>query len=321
MNRHCATIPAVEEPPSRPVWSVMIPTFNCCQFLRTTLGSVLQQDVGVQAMQIEVVDDYSTDDDVQRIVDEVARGRVTVFRQRQNVGHVRNFATCLRRARGRLVHLLHGDDYVAPGFYETLESAFRQEPSAGAAFCRAIYVDEAGVHVGMTDVEQQAPGLLDNAAQTLAAEQRIMTPSVVVRRAVYEELGGFDERLLCAEDWEMWVRIASRYPIWYEPQPLAYYRMHSASNTGRNERSGSNVRYTHLAIELFSHHLPPGTCRAVVGRAKQSYACAALRSAFQLARCGDLAGAAEVARQGLRLSRSPRVLCRAVAAECRRLLV
>ena len=41
-----------------------------------------------------------------------------------------------------------------------------------------------------------------------------MTPSIVVRRSVYERLGSFDRRLVCAEDWEMWVRIAAHYPIW-----------------------------------------------------------------------------------------------------------
>ena len=43
-----------------------------------------------------------------------------------------------------------------------------------------------------------------------------MTPCIVVRRSVYEELGGFDDRLACAEDWEMWVRVAARFPVYYE---------------------------------------------------------------------------------------------------------
>ena len=46
--------------------------------------------------------------------------------------------------------------------------------------------------------------------------------SIAVRREAYECLGGFDARLKCSEDWEMWVRIAARYPIWHEPAPLAY---------------------------------------------------------------------------------------------------
>ena len=45
----------------RPVWSVMIPTYNCARYLRETLASVLAQDPGPDQMQIEVIDDCSTD--------------------------------------------------------------------------------------------------------------------------------------------------------------------------------------------------------------------------------------------------------------------
>ena len=79
-----------------------------------------------------------------------------------------------------------------------------------------------------------------------------MTPCIVVRRSVYEELGGFDDRLACAEDWEMWVRVAARFPVYYEERPLACYRLHDDSNTGRNLRSGLNLEYTRRAIEIFA---------------------------------------------------------------------
>ena len=71
-----------------------------------------------------------------------------------------------------------------------------------------------------------------------------MTPCIVVRRSVYEELGGFDDRLACAEDWEMWVRLAARFPVYYEERPLACYRLHGNSNTEGTCATGrvSNTR-------------------------------------------------------------------------------
>src|SRR5438128_483601 len=110
-------LPVTEGSMPRPLWSVMIPTFHCARFLRQTLESVLSQDPGPDVMQIEVIDDCSTQDDPESVVRAVAGERVHFFRQPKNVGHTRNFETCLQRARGYLVHLLHGDDAVLPGFY------------------------------------------------------------------------------------------------------------------------------------------------------------------------------------------------------------
>src|SRR4051794_32849163 len=75
----------------RPRWSVMIPTFNCANYLAETLQSVLAQNPGEEAMQIEVVDDRSTKDDPERVVQEIGRGRVKFFRKPVNEGAILNF--------------------------------------------------------------------------------------------------------------------------------------------------------------------------------------------------------------------------------------
>ena len=127
---------------SRPLWSVMIPAYNCSQYLIENIRSVLQQDPGPERMQIEVVDDFSTDTDVESLVREIGKGRVGFFRQSQNVGSLRNFETCLNRATGHYIHLLHGDDQVNPGFYAEIEKLFTLFPEAGAAFTGFVFVDE-----------------------------------------------------------------------------------------------------------------------------------------------------------------------------------
>jgi glycosyltransferase involved in cell wall biosynthesis len=92
----------------------MIPTYHCAAYLRETLESVLAQDPGPERMQIEVIDDHSTADDPEAVVREPASDRVAFHRQSRNVvGHVASFNTCLRRARGGLVHLLRGASAVA----------------------------------------------------------------------------------------------------------------------------------------------------------------------------------------------------------------
>jgi glycosyltransferase involved in cell wall biosynthesis len=284
----------------------MIQTFNCAQYLTQTLQSVLEQDPGAEHMQIQVVDDHSTQDDPEAVVRKMGHGRVEFYRQSCNVGITENFATCLQNSRGRLVHLLHGDDYVLDGFYERMQRGFDADARIGAAFCRHYLLADSGRTI--STLEQEVSGVLDNWLQRLASEQRIMTPSMVVRREVYEAVGGFDARLICSEDWEMWVRIAARYPIWYEAQPLAVYRMHSHSNTGRHVRTAEDMRYTRAAIDMFADYLPAPQAAAIVRGAKQTYALSALRMARVLLEQRDLQGFRAQFQEALRLSRSAKVL-------------
>ena len=287
----------------------MIPTFNCGRFLEQTLRSVLDQDTGIAHMQIEVIDDASTMDDPAEIVRRIGKGRVTFYRQPANVGHIRNFAACLNRARGHLVHLLHGDDFVSPGFYAALERGFNADRRVGAAFCRYAFVDSEDRFKSFSALEGAEAGCLDDGLERLAEEQRIATPSIAVRRAAYEQLGAFDERLRCSEDWEMLVRIAARYKIWYEPRPLASYRMHEDSNTGRHRRLAQELEYSRQAIAIFRDYLPKQS-RQAANRAQDTYAGVALTMAEELLLRGDIEAVDAHLRCALRLSCSPRIVLR-----------
>jgi glycosyltransferase involved in cell wall biosynthesis len=240
----------------RPLWSVMIPTYNCANSLQQTLESVLAQDPGPELMQIQVVDDCSTKDDPEAVVKTVGQGRVEFFRQSGNVGAIANFNTCLWRSCGQLIHILHGDDLVNDSFYSCLERPLIEHEAVGAAFCRQIYIDEYGHQRLITRLEQPNSGMLKNALELLAVSNRIPPPSIVIKRWVYEALGGYDLRLFHAADWEMWVRIAAHYPIWYEVEPLAIYRVHATSDTSRLYQTGANMQNRRECISICHNYLP-----------------------------------------------------------------
>ena len=316
MTSLVTAIPVLPEGTIRPRWSVMIPTFNCAHYLEGSLGSVLAQDPGPGAMQIAVVDDGSSDDP-EAVVARLAPRRVEFHRQPANLGVVHNLTDCIRRSRGEIVQLLHGDDAVRPGFYETMGQAFDLRPDIGAAFCRQIFIGPDGQWRAISPLERSDSGVLEDAAAHLAVEQRIMTPSICVRRAVYEQLGGFHHELLCAVDWEMWVRIAVHHPVWFEVEPLALYRMHDDSNTGRNVRTGADIRFTKRAIEIISGHLPPDRAGQVAARARATYAQSALTIAQDALRRRDASTAMAQIAGALGLDRTPRTAMRAAAAVLR----
>lgn len=303
------TVPPVSEGTPRPLWSVMIPTYNCAKYLRETLKGVLAQDLGPDVMQIEVVDDRSTKDDPVAVVEELGHGRVSFYRQPENVGHTRNFETCLQRSRGKLIHLLHGDDCVRDGFYCKMQRAFEQNLEIGAAFCRHIFTDEHSHWHYISDLEQLESGVLNNWLERLASQQCIQAPSVVVRRDVYERLGGFDRRIsCCGEDWEMWVRIAAHYPVWYEVEPLAEYRMRSTSLSGSAVHTSKDIQDVRKAIEIYQLYLPKTIASKLSNQARENFALYALNTVRQMIAAGDMAVAITRIREALKCSRSLRVI-------------
>jgi glycosyltransferase involved in cell wall biosynthesis len=287
----------------------MIPTYNCASYLRETLRSVLAQDLGPETMQIEVVDDHSTKDDPEAVVAELGQGRVSFFRQPVNAGHVRNFNTCLQRSRGQLVHLLHGDDQVRSGFYQKIGRAFADHPEIGAAFCRYMAMDEDGHWQHIVRLEQRQSGILPGWLERIATGQRLQTPAMVVRRDVYERLGGYDRRIrYYGEDWEMWVRIAAEYPVWYEVEPLALYRVHSNSLSGRSLRTGENAQDLRQVIEIIGAYLPPDRAAELTRTANRENAFACLRRARRLLGGHHLRPALAQLLEAPRFSRAPHVL-------------
>jgi glycosyltransferase involved in cell wall biosynthesis len=250
----------------------MIPTYNCAQHLEAALRSVLDQDPGPERMQIEVVDDASSDFP-EAVVERVGRGRVGFHRQPTNLGHTANFSTAIERSRGELVHLLHGDDAVLPGFYQRLEMGFAADPEVGAAFCRTVMISAEGHWLSISPLEQQFAGVLQNAMLLLASRHRIYPPSMVVRRSAYELLGSYHPDLrACGEDWEMYVRIASRFSVWHEPGSLALYRIHSDSLLARNVANGACARDSLRALRIFKTYLPNQIRKQAVANGRRSIA-------------------------------------------------
>lgn len=254
----------------RPLWSVMIPVYNCLFYLQTALESVLAQDRGVALMQIEVVDDASTDGDVFALVQSIGKGRVGYYRQSENLGSLRNFETCLNRARGELVHLLHGDDAVMPDFYTTMESLFETDPELGMACSRYSYIDAAGKLLHKGKLVQGEAGRIRNWLQQLASSHGIQPPGVVVKRSVYEALGGF-YAVHYGEDWEMWCRIAQKYPVVYTPQVLALYRQHPDNISSRFLANGQVLQDISKVIGLIAPMLPESQRPAVMRAATRHF--------------------------------------------------
>jgi len=238
--------PLEDQGQPRPFWSVMIPAYNRIEYLDRTLRSVLEQvdqsrqPYGTAQMQIEVVDNASTEPAVealvQRVDEEFGGGRVGFFQQERNVGLVGNWNTCVERARGQWVHILHDDDMVLPGFYDQYEKFIREHPEVGLVLSRPILIneDDTWQDITRTPSSLQETKVWEDALFGLATEDTshfLRCPTIVVRREAYEQAGGFDLSVVYSIDWQMWIRVAARFAVGYIHQPLVLYRQHTRSVT------------------------------------------------------------------------------------------
>jgi GT2 family glycosyltransferase len=288
MNPYPPIVPVTDGSP-RPFWSVMIPTYEPNpEFLRAVLESVLAQDPGAAAMEIALVDDASQRVDPRDCVPAGARDRIGWFRQAQRVGIGRNWNTCVQRARGHWVHLLHQDDLLRPGFYAHLRAGIERCPSAGAAFCRDVIVDSRGALVASQRQLRDEAGILDDWIEHIFVGLHLRAVALVIKREVYETLGGFRLDLDYALDWDMWKRIAAARPLWYEPEALACYRSHGASASIGFQRVGDNIAEIARSIALSEPLLPPARAADLTRRTREAYTRYAVRLAWNALVARDL---------------------------------
>lgn len=287
---------------AKPRITVAIPVYEPGPFLLEALAGVLKQDLGPDKMQIIVIDDASPSRDVVALAAQSAPpGRIEFYRSSRNQGLASNWNQCIRAAQGDIVHILHQDDWIADGFYERLLPAF-EDPSLGMAFCRHGIASASKRIERHSHRERWRAGVLRGWLERIAERQRVQCASALVRRAAYEKLGGYRRDLCYALDWEMWVRIAAHYEVWYEPRELAYYRRHEGSETTRLADDNTAAFDVVKAIEINSSHVPDVDRARVLTSACLSFAQRTLKQLRKQAATGrDIAKLLEPVRAVLSL--------------------
>ncbi len=214
--------------------TVVIPLFNKAREISRALDSVCSQSSAPDT--ILVVDDGSTDEGP-AIVQAYDDPRIRLIRQSNaGPGPARNRG--ITEAETALVALIDADDEWLPGFLETVLQLRSRFPQAGlwAANYRMV-PEESGAGAeclsprfgGLSSPLPQAPLLIDDFFRCLDGDCPVCASNVLGRRSVFLELGGFSGETRIGEDWDMWFRIALKYPIAFTPSVQAVYRL-DASN-------------------------------------------------------------------------------------------
>jgi len=305
-------IPPVRSGVRRPLWSVIVPSYEQPALLERALESVLAQDPGKDNMQIEVVDDHSTTADIERVVRRVGRGRVGFTRNPANVGPPRNFTNAVLASTGHWIHILHQDDIVLPGFYEAYGERRRQTPSVMTVGPARI-VDTHGSVLVETAPVTGTDGLVLDAHRQLAALAQVAFSSIVVEREAYERVGGFDPSFAYATDREMWARLARIGLVSGVEEPLVHVMYHPASDSSRLQTSIAYLSDLARAVDVMAGEHPDVRDRARVRReGRKTLATMALSVALVHGAAGRRSEACMNARWAVRFDPSPTTVARAM---------
>jgi glycosyltransferase involved in cell wall biosynthesis len=198
-----------------PLVSVIIPTFNRASLVREAIASVLAQ--AYPHIELIVVDDGSNDDTP--AVMEAFGTALTVLRQpHAGVSSARNWGVAA--SHGELVAFLDSDDLWLPHKVTAQAAVFQEHPQTQACYTDEIWIRH-GVRVNQRLIHRKYGGWL-----FLSSLPRcIISPSsIMLRRPLWNRLGGFDECFPACEDYDLWLRLALIAPVHFLPERLIVKR-------------------------------------------------------------------------------------------------
>ena len=217
--------------------SVVIPTYNRRRFIGHCLDSILQQTLPVD--EIILVDDGSTDG-----TSDWARStypKIKVIQKRNSgVSSARNAG--IQRAKSTWIAFLDSDDVWLPQKMERQVKALRNSPSY-----RICHTEEKWIYDGrerpVAAAYRKKGGWIFEDCLPVCA---ISPSTVLLHREVFQKIGLFDESLPACEDYDLWLRITSKYPVLLVDEPLIEKR---AGHDDQLSREAGLDRYRIHALQ------------------------------------------------------------------------
>ena len=239
-----------------PLVSIAIPTYQGEEFLGETIATALSQTY--PNIEILISDDGSTDKTLEIARDYQKQSSVE-FRilTHHHLGMVNNWNFCISMSQGKYIKFLFQDDLLMPNCLEEMVSLAQKDDEIGLVFsprgiilakdaesheyCLCIYRNCDNLDKAWSNLQSiqsgfdllQDPNLLEHPMN------KIGEPStVLIRREVFEQIGGFDSNLCQIVDVDMWLRIMGNYKIGYINKKLSYFRIHPQQQSIKNADSG-----------------------------------------------------------------------------------
>jgi glycosyltransferase involved in cell wall biosynthesis len=227
--------------------TIVTPSYNQGHFIRATIESVLSQDY--PNVEYIIMDGGSTDETSSVVKDYASRLKFISERDR---GQSDAINKGFRMAKGSILAWLNSDDLYLPGAIRNGVAGFSQNPRPGAVYGEGYLIDRAGVITG------RFPHTMPlNLWRLNYVSDYILQQSSFFRKDVLDDVGYLDENLHYAMDWELYIRIAKRYPLGYIPEYIGCLREYAeAKSSAGGMRRVREIR--DMLRRVTDRRIPPG---------------------------------------------------------------
>ena len=244
-----------------PKVSIILPTYNRLPMLKEAVDSVLAQDF--EDFELIVVDDGSTDG----TADEMKKygGRVRLLRHPENRGVSAARNRGILNAKGKYIAFLDSDDLWVKGKLKIQVAFLEDNPHYPICYTDEIWI-RRGKRVNPKNKHAKYSGWIFEKCLPLC----IISPSsVMMKKTLFSKVGLFDEALPVCEDYDLWLRISARFPVFFINRKLIIKR--GGHPDQLSQRSWGNDRYRVIALEkvLTELHLIPEERELVLEQMKK----------------------------------------------------
>ena len=218
--------------------SVVIAAYNHEKYVVQAIHSVLDQTF--QDFEIILIDDASTD----RTFD-LAQGirdpRLVCLRAPQNRGVSATYNACIERARGDYIAVLNSDDMFHPEKLARQVALLDGDAATGAVFSHAGLIGEDGraradERPGWNVFNQPNRSRHAWLRHFFFAGNCLCHPSVMIRKAVHDQIGVYDIRYAQIHDLDLWIRLCLHTGIQVIEEPLTLFRVRDNQANANNHR-------------------------------------------------------------------------------------
>ncbi len=222
-----------------PKVSIIIPTFNRLPMLKEAVDSVLAQDF--EDFELIIVDDGSTDGTADKMIK--YGGRVKLLRHNDNRGVSAARNSGITHAKGKYIGFLDSDDLWVKGKLEIQVSFLDENPHYPLCYTDEIWIRK-GKRVNPMLKHTKYSGWIFEKCLPLCT---ISPSSVMMRKTLFSRVGLFDEALPVCEDYDFWLRVSTRFPVFFINKKMIIKRGGHADQL--SNRSWGNDRYRVIALE------------------------------------------------------------------------